>query len=114
MLDVVGKKSDKDWHEVWKSSSEAKAVQTELDRIHEQKRNEPISEQGSTGQFAMPLGAQIVEVTTRAFSQYWRTPSYILGKFVLGIMAALFIGFSFYKQNTSSTGLQNTIFGIFM
>jgi ATP-binding cassette, subfamily G (WHITE), member 2, PDR len=29
-------------------------------------------------------------------------------------MAALFIGFSFYKQNSSSTGLQNTIFGIFM
>jgi ABC-type multidrug transport system permease subunit len=29
-------------------------------------------------------------------------------------MSALFIGFSFYKQNTSSTGLQNTIFGIFM
>jgi len=33
---------------------------------------------------------------------------------MLGIMSALFIGFSFYKQNNSSAGLQNTIFGIFM
>ena len=29
-------------------------------------------------------------------------------------MSALFIGFSFYIQNSSQTGLQNTIFGIFM
>jgi ABC-type multidrug transport system permease subunit len=29
-------------------------------------------------------------------------------------MAALFIGFSFYKQNTTEAGMQNTIFGIFM
>ncbi len=35
-------------------------------------------------------------------------------RYLLGIMAALFIGFSFYKQNSTSAGLQNTIFGIFM
>jgi ABC-type multidrug transport system permease subunit len=29
-------------------------------------------------------------------------------------MSALFIGFSFYKQNSTAAGLQNTIFGIFM
>ena len=29
-------------------------------------------------------------------------------------MAALFIGFSFYKQNSSQQGLQNTIFSVFM
>jgi ABC-type multidrug transport system permease subunit len=29
-------------------------------------------------------------------------------------MAALFIGFSFYKQNTTQTGLQNTLFAVFM
>lgn len=38
----------------------------------------------------------------------------IIHRYLLGIMAALFIGFSFYKQNTTSTGLQNTIFAIFM
>ena len=33
---------------------------------------------------------------------------------MLGVMSALFIGFSFYKQNSSQQGLQNTIFSIFM
>lgn len=29
-------------------------------------------------------------------------------------MAALFIGFSFYKQNATQAGLQNTLFAVFM
>ncbi|KAL2429794.1 ABC multidrug transporter MDR1 [Exophiala dermatitidis] len=114
MLDICGKAADRDWSEVWKSTPEAKEVQAELDRIHEEKRSEPPAAQESASQFAMPLTYQIYHVTVRVFQQYWRTPSYISGKFLLGIMAALFIGFSFYKQNTTSAGLQNTIFGIFM
>ncbi|KIW34417.1 uncharacterized protein PV07_01195 [Cladophialophora immunda] len=114
MLDICGKKSDRDWSEVWKTTPEANEVQAELDRIQEAKRSEPAGDASSTSEFAMPLTAQIYHVTHRVFQQYWRTPSYISGKFLLGIMSALFIGFSFYKQNSTSTGLQNTIFGIFM
>ena len=33
---------------------------------------------------------------------------------LLGVMSALFIGFSFYKQNSSQQGLQNIIFSVFM
>ena len=33
---------------------------------------------------------------------------------LLGVMSALFIGFSFYKQNSSQQGLQNVIFSVFM
>ena len=62
----------------------------------------------------MPLTAQIKHTTIRVFQQYWRTPSYVFGKYMLCIMAALFVGFSFFLQNSSSTGLQNTIFAIFM
>ena len=132
MLEICGKKADRDWSEVWKASVDAKEIQTELDRIHESRKTEPSAETGSNSQFAMPLSSQIWYVTQRVFQQYWRTPSYITGKcvllhpaprwerllimtrFLLGIMSALFIGFSFYKQNSTSTGLQNTIFGIFM
>ena len=35
-------------------------------------------------------------------------------RFLLGIMSALFIGFSFYKQKATSSGLQNSIFAVFM
>jgi ATP-binding cassette, subfamily G (WHITE), member 2, PDR len=119
MLETVGigarKQSDTDWSEVWNNSKESGEVQAEIDRIHTQKQQEPVADRGgSTGEFAMPLTAQIWEVTLRVFQQYWRTPSYVWGKFMLALASALFIGFSFYIQNSSSTGLQNTLFAIFM
>lgn len=62
----------------------------------------------------MPFSAQLLHVTIRVFQQYWRTPSYVWGKLLLGIMSALFIGFSFYKADGSQQGLQNVIFSVFM
>ena len=132
MLDVVGKKAEKDWHQIWKDSAEARAVGEEIARIAESKKNEvrttrsnwlyactdsyiqAATDAHDTGEFAMPLTAQIKHTTIRVFQQYWRTPSYVFGKYMLCIMAALFVGFSFFLQNSSSTGLQNTIFAIFM
>jgi ABC-type multidrug transport system ATPase subunit len=118
MLEIVGAgghgQTDRDWPQIWKDSPECKDVQAELERIHKEREAEPVSEQGAGGEFAMPLTSQIYYVTIRIFQQYWRTPNYIIGKFSLCIMSALFIGFSFYKQNPSLTGLQNTLFGVFM
>lgn len=118
MLEIIGAgghgKASHDWPQVWKDSQESKDVQTELDRIHHEERAEPVTERGAAGEFAVPLTSQIYYVTVRVFEQYWRSPNYIIGKFSLCIMSALFIGFSFYLQNSSTTGLQNTIFGIFM
>jgi ATP-binding cassette subfamily G (WHITE) protein 2 (PDR) len=108
-------KAHHDWPSVWKDSEEAKGVQKELDRIHEEKKHEEVREHGNSATaYAMPITAQIKHVTIRVFQQYWRTPSYIYAKFILGIASALFIGFSFFLQNSSSTGLQNTLFAIFM
>lgn len=80
MLDICGKKSDRDWSEVWKTTPEAKEVQAELDRIHEAKKKEPSNSDDSTSQFAVSLMTQIRFVTIRVFQQYWRTPDYISGK----------------------------------
>ncbi|KIW21365.1 hypothetical protein PV08_01945 [Exophiala spinifera] len=114
MLDICGKSSDRDWSEVWKTTPEAAEIQAELDRVSEAKRSEPVVDQGPATQYAVPLKSQIYHVTKRVFQQYWRTPSYVNGKFLLGIMSALFTGFSFYKQNTTQAGLQNTLFAVFM
>jgi ATP-binding cassette, subfamily G (WHITE), member 2, PDR len=118
MLEIVGAgghgKSDRNWAEVWKNNKECKDVQTELDRIHNEKKAETIAAHSADGEFAVPLTSQIYYVTVRIFQQYWRTPNYIIGKFSLCIMSALFIGFSFYRQNSSSTGMQNTLFGVFL
>lgn len=81
MLDICGKKSDRDWSEVWKTTSEAQEVQAELDRIHSQKRDEPAKDDGGlNSEFAMPLTSQIWFVTKRIFQQYWRSPAYLSGK----------------------------------
>lgn len=121
MLEIVNAGSSgkgQDWHEVWKASEESKEVQREIDALHQEKANAQSdnSEQDDREQneFAMPLTTQIQIVTKRVFQQYWRMPNYILAKWVLGIAAGLFIGFSFYDSNTSRQGLQNVIFSAFM
>ncbi|KAK7538868.1 ABC-2 type transporter [Phyllosticta citricarpa] len=121
MLECVGAgatgKSILDWHEVWKNSNEAKAVQDELDRIHREKINEPIAgenEEGDQGEFALPFPSQLYWVTYRVFQQYWRMPGYIWAKIALGVSSGLFIGFSFFRPSTSLQGMQNILFSVFM
>jgi ATP-binding cassette subfamily G (WHITE) protein 2 (PDR) len=40
-------------------------------------------------EFAAPIFSQIWHTTVRIFQQYWRTPSYIWGKILLGGVSAL-------------------------
>ncbi|EXJ74638.1 ATPase [Cladophialophora psammophila CBS 110553] len=116
ILETVSAASGKpyqDWPELWKSSQEYRAVVEELDRIH------LVGSSATAGneeqdEFAMPLLTQIKLTTIRVFQQYWRTPSYIWGKTSLGLVSALFIGFSFFQSNSSLQGMQNTIFSVFM
>lgn len=80
MLTMVGAgatgKSTQDWHEVWKSSQEAKYVQLELDRIQQEmgSKAETDTSNEAKSEFAMPFAIQLYEVTKRVFEQYWRTP----------------------------------------
>jgi len=120
MLEIVGvgshHKTEIDWAEVWNTSQQSRGVQAELDRISalSAAAGDTAPEVVSTSKFALPLALQTYHVTKRVFQQYWRTPQYVMGKFMLCTMSALFVGFSFYKQNSSQTGMQNTIFAIFM
>lgn len=120
MLEIVNAGSSgkgQDWHEVWKKSEERVAVGTEIDRIHQEKANEPTSgdeEKNAHSEFAMPLSSQLWIVTHRVFQQYWRMPSYVYAKWMLGLVSGLFIGFSFFNANASQAGIQNVIFSVFM
>ncbi|PON27717.1 ABC-2 type transporter [Trichoderma gamsii] len=119
MLEIVNKgMNDKgeEWPSVWKAGSEFEKVQAELDRIHEEKLAEGSSAEDAAGQaeFATSFGVQLWEVTFRIFQQYWRMPTYIFAKFMLGTAAGLFIGFSFFDANSSLAGMQNVIFSVFM
>lgn len=132
MLEIIGAgasgKSTQDWPAVWRESEEAKAIQTELGQIHEkqaaansqqngdsdnQNTEAPASVESST-EFAMPFTSQLWYVTVRVFQQYWRDPQYIFAKLILGLASALFIGFSFFKPNSSMQGFQDVLFSTFM
>ncbi|KAI0123470.1 ABC-2 type transporter [Xylariales sp. AK1849] len=120
MLEIVNNTQDsqgRDWHSAWKSSAEIHAVRTEVERIHAEKKGQPLAgEAGEAGhaEFAMPFVAQLQAVTIRVFQQYWRTPSYIMAKFFLAIAAGLFIGFSFFQADSSLAGMQTVQFACFM
>ncbi|KAJ5816604.1 CDR ABC transporter [Penicillium robsamsonii] len=107
-----------DWFDVWKQSNESKQVQTEIDRIHKEKENNPPADDDNSSrsysEFAMPFWFQMKQVTYRVFQQYWRMPSYVLAKWGLGIASGLFIGFSFFGAKTSLQGMQTVIYSLFM
>lgn len=92
MLEVIGAApgahTEIDWPEVWRNSPEYRGVQAELDGLmalsssnQKQESDDPSAYQ----EFAAPANDQFLEVTKRVFQQYWRTPSYIYSKALLGI-----------------------------
>ncbi|GFF35186.1 ABC transporter CDR4 [Aspergillus udagawae] len=118
MIEVVNARTNdkgQDWFDVWKQSSESRAVKEEIDRIHEERKSthEEDSDQSHT-EFAMPFWFQLYVVSRRVFQQYWRMPEYIASKWGLAIMAGLFIGFSFFDAKTSLAGMQTVLFSLFM
>ncbi|KAH8664556.1 ABC-2 type transporter-domain-containing protein [Xylariales sp. PMI_506] len=120
MLEIVNETHDRQgraWFETWRESAESAAVNAEIARIHEAKRSEPVirdTGDASNTEFAASFWYQLWVVTVRVFQQYWRTPSYIVAKWFLAIAAGLFIGFSFFKANTSLAGMQTIQFASFM
>lgn len=119
MIEVVNAGCNPDgenWFDVWKGSEESQRVQVELDRIHKEQQEKVPADQSTEGlsEFAMPFWFQLWQVTYRVFQQYWRMPEYILSKWILGLAAGLFIGFSFYQAKASLQGLQTVIYSVFM
>ena len=120
MLEVVNageNKAGESWFDLWNASPEASGVQEEINRIHAGGQNEDHEhkpEHREHDEFAMPVSKQLPIVMQRVFQQYWRLPSYIAAKMMLGLCSGLFIGFSFFQPDKSMQGLQNTIFSLFM
>ncbi|KAK9463806.1 ABC-2 type transporter-domain-containing protein [Lipomyces oligophaga] len=119
MLEVVGAAPGsvavKDWFDVWMHSPERDAVRTEIEQLKEKLSQLPVEhDHTNTGEFSAPFTVQLWEVLKRVFQQYYRTPSYLWSKVGLSTACTLFIGFSFYRADTSLQGLQNQMFSVFM
>ncbi|GAM42345.1 xenobiotic-transporting ATPase [Talaromyces pinophilus] len=125
MLEIIGAgasgKTAHDWPTVWRESQEAKNIQAELDEIHAHHAatapngaQTPEATTDGSSEFAMPFAAQLKHVVVRVFQQYWRDPQYVFAKLMLGLVSALFIGFSFFRPNSSIQGFQDILFSTFM
>lgn len=114
MLEVIGAGATAtttvDWHTVWKKSDEAAQALNEIQRIQEEGRKKPPVQATRKSAFATSWGYQVSVLTERAFSAYWRNPTYLLAKMILNIAAGLFIGFTFFKAKDSIQGTQNKLF----
>jgi hypothetical protein len=108
--------ANQDWHQVWLNSPERMIAIHEIEEIHT--RLESLQSAADVhhdqGEFAMPFKTQLKAVIIRTFQHYYRSPTYIGGKFVLAVLSSLFIGFTFYMEDNSVQGFQNKLFAVFM
>lgn len=114
MLDVIGAgataSSSIDWYNVWRNSKESTQTQSEIEDIHSEGRKKPPVQATRKSEFASSWVYQAVTLTQRAFSSYWRDPTYLIAKLILNIFAGLFIGFTFFKSKDTMQGTQNKLF----
>jgi hypothetical protein len=85
MLDSIGAgasaKTKQDWGKVWANSDECKSVTEEIQKISNERKKAEISKfMKDQREYAMPMSTQIIAVTKRSFTSYWRDPDYLLGK----------------------------------
>ncbi|KAG8756923.1 hypothetical protein FRC12_010435 [Ceratobasidium sp. 428] len=117
MLDVIGAgataTSDIDWHETWAKAPEYSALEVELEGIHHG-REQGLDKDEPHPEYATGFMNQLVALLVRSFRHYTRNPIYIMSKMFLNIFAGLFIGFTFFKADSSIQGSQNKLFAIFM
>lgn len=119
MLEVIGagdpNYKGKDWADVWANSENHAERSREIEEMIERRKNvEPSQSLKDDREYAMPLAFQTWTVIKRSFVSYWRTPNYIIGKFMLHIMTGLFNCFTFYHLGYSSVDFQSRLFSIFM
>ncbi|RPB00590.1 putative ABC transporter [Choiromyces venosus 120613-1] len=119
MLEAIGagdpNHKEQDWSEVWTNSSNHAARLSEINDLIATRLSKTSENQATDNrEFAMPWHTQTLAVTKRAFTNYWRTPQYTIGKFSLHIFTGLFNSFTFYNLANTSIDMQSRFFSIFM
>lgn len=119
MLEAIGAGNPdydgQDWGDLWARSKQHDERSKEIAEMIENRQNvEPTRSLKDDREYAAPLSLQTWTVVKRSFISYWRTPNYILGKFMLHILTGLFNCFTFWKLGYSSIDYQNRLFSIFM
>jgi ABC-type multidrug transport system permease subunit/ABC-type multidrug transport system ATPase subunit len=114
ILECVGAgtagKATKDWSEVWTASPQAKALDAELEEVHQgidphhKNHNSP---------YSLPFAQQFWIVYKRMNVSWWRCPTYNLGRLFNVCFIGLISGFSFWKMGNTPADMQNRMFSVF-
>jgi len=86
-----GGAGDVDWVQEWKNSERKRLQEAEMAGMTA-KMSKTIKlspKSAHLGRFEAPLYSQIFRTSIRVFQQQWRTPSYVWGKLLLGLVASL-------------------------
>lgn len=91
MLEAIGAGNPdykgQDWGDVWAASPEHSERSREIETMISERRNASKNQKTDDDrEYAMPLGTQISTVVHRTFVSYWRSPDYMIGKFMLHIV----------------------------
>lgn len=104
-----------DWGDIWHNSMEKQVRTEEIESMIEKRRTAEVSDNlKDQREYAMPIMTQVYSVTYRNFTAYWRSPDYLVGKFMLHIFTGLFNTFTFWHLGNSSIDMQSRLFSIFM
>ncbi|KIW37521.1 uncharacterized protein PV06_10174 [Exophiala oligosperma] len=119
MLEVIGagdpNYKGKDWGDVWEQSKNHRSRSDEVSEMIERRKSAEQSQNiRDDREYAMPLSTQVVAVVRRSFVSYWRTPNYIIGKFMLHVLTGLFTTFTFYHLGYATIDFQSRLFAVFM
>jgi ATP-binding cassette subfamily G (WHITE) protein 2 (SNQ2) len=117
ILDVIGAGSNSatktDWNEIWTKTEGCQQVVRDIKKLQDDYAVDHKSSQGDRkvrqGDFAEPWWTQYRAFQSRLYLHYWRSPPYVMGKIMLNVVAGLFLGFTFYKEDSSVQGLQNKV-----
>ncbi|KAI9492461.1 hypothetical protein BDB00DRAFT_873381 [Zychaea mexicana] len=116
ILDVVASSSSfgdicstRNWADFWSNSPNAKALNDELETIHNNADTNP-SRKALT--YAASVWTQVYLVLKRMSLVYWRSSSYKVGRYITIAGISLFLSFTFFKS-LSFVDIQNRVFLFF-
>ncbi|KAI9478569.1 MAG: ABC-2 type transporter-domain-containing protein [Benjaminiella poitrasii] len=114
ILECVGAgtagKAKADWANIWEDSAESKALDDELEEVHNSADPNPTRPAQT---YATNFATQFKLVYKRMALAYWRSPDYNVGRLLNVMFTSLITGFTFWKLGNSSTDLQFKIFALF-
>ncbi|KAF8247515.1 hypothetical protein K440DRAFT_550851 [Wilcoxina mikolae CBS 423.85] len=102
------------WAEIWDSSPESVAVMEEIDAIITTRKDQPVSRELRTLEYAMPLSVQIAAVTSRVWRHYWRDASYGFSKVFSNLSMGLIGGVLFLNSGETVLEMQSRTFAVFV